>query len=124
MDPQLRQPSDNDKGGPYAISLTAGALLSLVYFGIRQVHLQFFPCGEYDEACNDFSDLFFGWNGIFLGYLVVFGWAATSLIAPSVLNQLRPQSSLWVRGLMSAGFCVLVTFLIIVVFGGMWTFLP
>lgn len=119
MDPQPEPHSDSDDGGPYAISFAVGAVLALNYFGIRQLHLQYFACGQDDETCNNVSDFFFGWSAVFIGFLVDPGWVATSVIAASVLNQLRPQTSRWVRGLMASVFCALVTFRIIAAFGGM-----
>lgn len=119
MCPRPEPTSDSDKSWPYAISFATGIVLALVYVGIRQLH---FGCNQDDGACTVISDLFFGWRGTFVGFVVVLGWIATSVIAPSVLNQLRPHTSWWVRGLLASGVSLLGALLIIAVLGGILTY--
>lgn len=96
--------------------------MAALYFVIRYLYVQFFGSDQNDEVCKRISDVFFGWSAIFVGFFVVLAWITTSAIAPSMLNLLRPDMTWWSRGLAAAGICVVVTVLIIVVFGGILTF--
>jgi uncharacterized membrane protein len=121
MDTRPRSP--NDRSAPYAIAFAAGGVLAVVYLVIRHLHSQYIGCAGVDFGCGGIvSDLFFGIGSLFLGFLVVLGWVATAVIAPSMLNQLRPHTSWWWRGLTATGFCLAVTVVIMVVYGGIVTY--
>jgi hypothetical protein len=111
------------RGEPYAVALGTGGMLAVVYFVVSYLRNQYFGCAELDYECGGVvSHLFFGVRGWFVGFLVVPGWVVTAVIAPSMLNMLRPDTTWWWRGLISAGACVLVTALIIAIFGGILTY--
>ncbi|MFP3397975.1 hypothetical protein ACSBQT_10020 [Brevibacterium sp. H602] len=121
MDSRPRSPNDRD--APYAVAFAAGGVLAVVYLVVRYLHAQYIGCGEAGFQCGGaINDLFFGYGSWFLGFLIVLGWVATAVIAPSVLNQLRPHTSWWRRGLIATGFCLAVTVVIMVVYSGIVTY--